>query len=54
MDRMNVGLQTLTKQLLGQDLLGDQTEFDLDLKMTLTVKIKLLNLTKNVIPLLED
>ena len=32
--------------------LGDQTEFDLDLKVTLTVKVKCLNWTKIVNTLL--
>ena len=35
-------LQTWTKQYLGLDLLGEQTEFDLDLKMTLIGKVRLL------------
>ena len=35
--------QTWHKQHLGQDLLGPQTEFDLYLCMTLTVKVILLN-----------
>ena len=44
-------LQTSTKQHLGHNLLGVITEFDLDLYVTLTVKIKLLNLAKIAIPL---
>ena len=40
------------KQHLGQDLQEDQTEFDVDLKMTLTLNVKLLNLFKIVITLL--
>ena len=43
-------LHTWTKQHLGQDL-WDQTEFDLDLYVTLTVKVKLLNLAKIVMTL---
>ena len=39
-------LQTWTKQHFGQDNIGPLTEFDLDLNMTLTDKVKLLNKTK--------
>ena len=42
-------LQTCTKEHFGQDLLGDQAEFDL--YVTLTVKVKLLNLAKIAITL---
>jgi hypothetical protein len=35
-------LHTLTKQHFGQDLIKDGTDFDLDLYITLTVKVKLL------------
>ena len=45
-------LHTSTKQHLGQDLLRDQTEFDLGLDVTLTIKLKLWNLAKIVITLL--
>ena len=34
---------------MGYDLLGNQTDFDLDIYVTLTVKVKLLNVAKNVI-----
>ena len=37
-------LQTWTKPHLGQKLLGPYPEFDLDLYVTLTVNVKLLNL----------
>ena len=39
-------LQTWTKQPFGQGLFGDQAEFELGLYVTLSVKIKLLNLSK--------
>ena len=42
-------IQTWTKEHLGQDLLGDQTEFDL--YVTLTIKLELLNLAKIAITL---
>ena len=45
-------LQTWAKQHLGEDLFGLQTEFDLDLCTTLTVKVKLLNSANIVIILL--
>ena len=39
------------KYHLGQYLLGPQTDYDFDLYVTLTVKVKLLNLAKIVITL---
>ena len=41
-----------TKQHFGQDLLGPQTKFDIDLCMTLTVNVKLLYSAKSVTPFL--
>ena len=46
MDGLSSGLDKTT---LGQDLLGHQTEFDIDLCMTLTINAKLLNLPQIVI-----
>ena len=37
--------QNWTEQYLGQDLLGDQTEFDIDLYMTFTINELLTKLT---------
>ena len=42
-------LQTLAKQHLGLDILGYQTKFGIDLYMTLTFQVKLLNLATNEI-----
>ena len=44
-------LQIWTKYHLRQDPLGPQTEFDLDIYVTLNVKVKLLNLPKIAITL---
>ena len=41
-----------TEQNMVHNLLVDQTEFDLDLKMVLTIKVKLLYLSKIAITLL--
>ena len=44
-------LQTWIKQLLGQNLLGIRTDFNLGFYVTLIVKVKLFNLSKIVITL---
>ena len=45
-------VHTWAQRLLGQDLQDDHIKLNLDLEMTLTVKVKLLNYAKNPISLL--
>ena len=45
-------VHTWAQQLLGQDLQEDHIKLDLDLEMTLNIKVKLLNYAKNPISLL--
>ena len=48
----NLVSSDLDKTELGQELPGNQTEFDLDLKKALTVTVKLLNLSNIAVTLL--